>query len=589
MDCNDCNTMKPISIPILPSIAFNHDITESTSSTIDLMITDCPQSIRKSATSTANSISDHEIVYLICDVRVQKPAPQRVAYRNLRNIDLVRLQADYNTLDCQRILDCNDVNTKVQLATQDLKNLLQTHAPERFAIVRDKRTPWISREIEHAIATRDLAYKLYSRNPNRNRGDPQWIDYCRLRDRASSLISGAKKRYAERNFSADLPAKTLWSNLRRDGIHNSKKHVVDETTDADTLNQFFSEGHLDLRNGRAVNRQPSPQPASARRNLGFTFRHTDAAEVALRIFEIGSNAVGSDGIPISFLKMLCPFILPLLVHLFNAVISTQTFPAVWKSAIVTPIPKNSHPAEPKDFRPISVLPAVSKVLEKVLLAQINEHLATEPFLAKFQSGYRKCHSTTTALAKVTHDVYSSLENNQCTVMVLVDFSVAFNCVQHHLLQTKLAEEFRFSSAACDLIGSFLEGRSQVVKLGNRTSREYQLAAGTPQGSCLSALLFSLYINSLPNDLQCQYHMYADDLQFYISGPLNEINRLISSINQDLARIEQWAEANCLYPNPKKKKHRQLCLAKTEPVQPHSTKLPSAMKSSHSAQKLSTWG
>ena len=212
-------------------------ITENTSSTIDLMITDCPQSIRKSATTTANSISDHEIVYLICDVRVPKPVPQRVTYRNLRNFDSLRLQADFQTLDFREVFNSSNIDTKTEIVSQHLQNLLQTHAPERVTVVRDKRTPWITRSIEQAVAARDLAFKLYSRNPNRSRGDPQWNDYCRLRDRANSPIFTAKKRYTERNFSTDRPAKTLWSNLRRDGIHNnSKRNHGDEVADVDQLN-----------------------------------------------------------------------------------------------------------------------------------------------------------------------------------------------------------------------------------------------------------------------------------------------------------------------------------------------------------------
>ncbi|KXJ70645.1 hypothetical protein RP20_CCG022859 [Aedes albopictus] len=368
------------------------------------MITDCPQLIKKSATSTANSISDHDIVYLICDVRVQKPVPHRISFRKLRSIDPVRLQADFQTLDLQRVFDCNDVNAKARIATEMLQDLLETHAPERHVTVQDKRTPWINRPIEQATAARDLAYKLYSRNPNRRRGDPQWNEYCRLRDRANSLIFAAKKKYSDRNFSVDLPAKTLWSNLRRDGIHNNnKKNSPDDMTDANLLNQFFTEGHLELQNGGIEDNQ-TVQQRIPERDETFAFHHTNAAEAALYMSEITSNATGSDGLPISFLKMLSPFILPLLVHLFNSIIRSQTFPDIWKKAIVTPIPKKSNPVEPKDFRPISVLPAMSKILEKILLAQINTHLATEPFFAKHQSAYRRSHSTTTALAKVTHDV-----------------------------------------------------------------------------------------------------------------------------------------------------------------------------------------
>ncbi|XP_062704412.1 uncharacterized protein LOC134286758 [Aedes albopictus] len=441
----------------------------------------------KHSLPSANSISDHDIVYLICDVRVQKPVPHRISFRKLRSIDPVRLQADFQTLDLQRVFDCNDVNAKARIATEMLQDLLETHAPERHVTVQDKRTPWINRPIEQATAARDLAYKLYSRNPNRRRGDPQWNEYCRLRDRANSLIFAAKKKYSDRNFSVDLPAKTLWSNLRRDGIHNNnKKNSPDDMTDADLLNQFFTEGHLELQNGGIEDNQ-TVQQRIPERDETFAFHHTNAAEAALYMSEITSNATGSDGLPISFLKMLSPFILPLLVHLFNSIIRSQTFPDIWKKAIVTPIPKKSNPVEPKDFRPISVLPAMSKILEKILLAQINTHLATEPFFAKHQSGYRRSHSTTTALAKVTHDVYRNLDNGYCTVMVLIDFSLAFNCVQHRLLQTKLSEEFKFS----------------------------------------------------------------DDVQIYISGPIEDINNLINRLNQNLSIIEQWARANGLHPNPKK--------------------------------------
>ncbi|XP_062714249.1 uncharacterized protein LOC134291014 [Aedes albopictus] len=113
---------------------------------------------------------------------------------------------------------------------------------------------------------------------------------------------------------------------------------------------------------------------------------------------------------------------------------------------------------------ISVLPALSKILEKILLDQISEHLdnPNRPLLAKHQSGYRKGFSTTTALVKITHDIYTNLDQNRCTVMVLVDFSLAFNCVNHRRLQNKLISEFQFSDEAGELVAAFLSQRSQAV-------------------------------------------------------------------------------------------------------------------------------
>lgn len=208
---------------------------------------------------------------------------------------------------------------------------------------------------------------------------------------------------------------------------------------------------------------------------------------------------------------------------------------------------------PNGFRPISVLPAISKVLEKIPLAQITEHLnvSDPPLLACNQSGYRKGFSTTTALAKVVHDIYTNFDNNYCTVMVLVDFSLAFKCVDHQLLKSKLLNKLQFSPAACELSSSFHGRCTQVVRLRNTLSAEREVPDGTPQGSCLSAMLFGLYINSLPRTLMCKWQLYADDLQIYLSGPIDKVDGLVGTINEDLASIKEWAKQNRLSPNPNK--------------------------------------
>lgn len=494
--------------------------------------------------------------HLLANMRIRRPSPQTIKVRNMQAIDPLRLQADFQAKDWGPFYAAEDASTKAEFLTSELKPLLQHHAPERTLVVRDKQTPWITEEIKRAIEIRNLAYTLYSRNPNRIRGDNQWLDYTMKRDRANSLIYTAKKRYAEMHFNHTLPAKKLWSNLRREGVHNNpKKGTPAENINPDELNVFFSEGHRQLQNGTRFDTltEPPHRTAVDRGEPRFDFRHTNVEEICHKIYEIDTNATGSDGISISFIKLLCPYILPTLCHLFNSIIDSKSFPPCWKKAIITPIPKVCNPTQLKDFRPISVLPAISKILEKILLGQITEHInnPTSPLLARFQSGYRKGYSTTTALGKVVHDIYDGFSRNHCTVMVLVDFSLAFNCVNHRILKAKLRDEFRFSQAACSLISSFLERRRQSVRMHDGMSEERDVVDGTPQGSCLSALLFSMYINSLPSSLTCSHHLYADDLQIYISGPASDIGALVQSINEDLEAINNWASINRLSPNPKK--------------------------------------
>lgn len=527
-------------------------ITDVSSTTIDLLVTDSPQSI-VTAKAISNCISDHETVFLISDVRIRRQEAQRITVRDFGAVNIVNLQADFLHSNFENISDIRDADVKAECLTTRLQNLMNRHAPEKEITVRNGKTPWITTDIERAIYIRDLAHTLYTRNPNRRRGDDQWCDYIRKRDIAASLISVSKKRYSERYFSPNLPARKLWSNLRREGIHNNKNTVSAELMDPDELNRFFCDGHQQLQTTVQSPTIAEEQRPNVQGEGRFSFQHTSSLEVSMKIAEIQSNAIGTDGIPISFVKMLCPHILPTLVNVYNTIIDSNAFPTIWKKGVVIPIPKKASPEHSKDFRPISVLPAISKVLEKVLLAQIVEYTenTNPPLLAINQSGYRKRHSTTTALSKVTHDIYSGFDSGKCTVMVLVDFSLAFNCVSHRKLGQKLREEFHFTPDACQLISSFLSRRTQIVKTTSATSAAYPVTDGTPQGSCLSALLFSFYINSLPEGLRCQYQLYADDLQIYISGPKEDVDQLVEMVNADLKTIENWAKRNELFPNPKK--------------------------------------
>ncbi|XP_062713832.1 uncharacterized protein LOC134290671 [Aedes albopictus] len=331
-------------------------ITETSCTTIDLIVTDHPATIQCSKTATGNTISDHEVIYFVSRLLIHKPPPKRIKVRNFRRVDPQALQIDFQASNLQQIYEAEDVDTKADLLTTTLQSLMQQHAPERTIQVRDQRTPWITAEIEREISTRDIAFALYNRNPNRARGDAQWCDYVRKRDRLKTLIFVAKKRYAEQNFSHQLPAKQLWSNLRRDGIHNNVKKVLpEEAADPNALNRFFTGGHLQLTNqviptNQTSSRQePLPTEHANPRPNTFGFRHTTVQEVATMIFEIQTCATGSDGIPITLIKLLSPTVLPVLVHIFNAIIDAQRFPSGWKKAVVTPIPKKSCPVAREDL------------------------------------------------------------------------------------------------------------------------------------------------------------------------------------------------------------------------------------------------
>jgi hypothetical protein len=219
---------------------------------------------------------------------------------------------------------------------------------------------------------------------------------------------------------------------------------------------------------------------------------------------------------------------------------------------VIPIAKKSHPVKLEDFRPISILPAMSKILEIILKNQMTSYFLTENLLTDCQSGFRSGHSTTTALVKIVDDLTLKLESGEMAALILLDFSKAFDRINHDLLITKLKNRFGFSKSALALIKSFLSNRKQRVISNEDSSNDLPISLGVPQGSILSPLLFAAFINDLSHVLNpVSYHLFADDVQLYDSAPRVDFKLCTDRLNSALERVSCWTKENGLLLNPNK--------------------------------------
>lgn len=172
----------------------------------------------------------------------------------------------------------------------------------------------------------------------------------------------------------------------------------------------------------------------------------------------------------------------------------------------------------------------------------------------YQSGFRPGHSCVTALQKVSEDLRKVIDDSQIAILVLLDHSKAFDSVDHDTLCLKLTKFFNFSRQSTQLISSYLSNRSQFVTLGTEQSKSIYVHRGVPQGSILGPLLYSMYSNDLPSCVvNCNIHMYADDVQLYLGFKKSDLVNNINLINDDLARIINWASANGLTLNASKSK------------------------------------
>lgn len=215
--------------------------------------------------------------------------------------------------------------------------------------------------------------------------------------------------------------------------------------------------------------------------------------------------------------------------------------------------------ELKDYRGIHVLPALSKSLEKVMKWQITAYLNENDLLYRFQSGYRPKYSTTTALLKMTHDIRSNLHKRVVgkkfiSFLLLLDFSSAFDLVNHDLLLDKLRTNFFFDDSAIKLLKSYLTDRYQTVLIDGYMSDYMRVRNGVPQGSVLGPLLFSMFINDLPEVVKyCIYHLFADDVQLYYHHDWYDLSGGVKLVNKDLIEIQRWAQVNRFILNTNKSK------------------------------------
>jgi len=194
-------------------------------------------------------------------------------------------------------------------------------------------------------------------------------------------------------------------------------------------------------------------------------------------------------------------------------------------------------------------------LENILNNQIKQYLYDYELLSNFQSGFRTKYSTTTALANVVDDISKDLDiANSFVILVMFDFSRAFESIDHDLLLQKLMLRYSFSKSALMLLYSYLSGRTQYVSNNSKCSDHMKLNCGVPQGSVLGPLLFSMFINDiLEHILYSKYHLYADDLQIYYSASLANLQSAFVNVNHDINEISKYAMANGVSLNVSKTK------------------------------------
>ena len=242
--------------------------------------------------------------------------------------------------------------------------------------------------------------------------------------------------------------------------------------------------------------------------------------------------------------------------MINDCFQSGTVPSVFKQAIVKPLLKKQDldPNKLSNYRPVSNLSFLSKLLEKLALHQMLDHVSKYDLLARFQSAYRTHHSTETALLRVLNDLLVASDDSKVSLLTLLDLSAAFDTIDHGILLTRLKHVFGIDSVALSFLQSYLSDRKQTVSIQGFVSESSPLKYGVPQGSVLGPLLFLLYTQPLPNVIDSHsvsHSEFADDTQLYNSSHPSQIQTLLSIIEHCISDVKQWMTQNKLQLNDSK--------------------------------------
>ena len=528
-------------------------ITPSTSTLIDLIFTSHQDNVICSGVSHVG-ISDHSLVYVYRKISI--PAPSKginlINYRQFKHFNSTNFRNDILAQpwdDIKTFYDPNDMWKK----WKDLFiSVCNRHAPLRTKRTRSSKSPWITTVLKKRMNFRDRLKKKAIKT-----GDPSvWNQFRKTKNQVNREIKSAKKAYYKSAFnSCAKDQRKTWKTVNELTSRKSNKTVINEiqyqgqksksqVDVSELLNTFFTEIGPSL-SRNVENVETTYEEFLCATDKEFAFEETTCAHIFSLLSKLcKSKATGLDNISAKLLRECPDLIAESLTYIFNQSLLTGIFPDEWKSARVTPLYKNSGKRnDPTNYRPISVIPVVAKVFERVVYDQLYYYLTKNCILSRYQSGFRSLHSTVTALLEATDSWAMNIDRGFVNAVVFLDLKKAFDTVDHNILLTKL-QYYGIRGSCHNWFTSYLSNRTQTCLMNSFMSSPKLVKCGVPQGTILGPLLFLLYINDLPNCLYfSQPRMYADDTSLTFASV--DLKHIDDCLNYDLNRVYIWLSANKL--------------------------------------------
>ena len=518
-----------------------------------------------------HDISDHfPSLVIIEDAWATKKSPKKVKTRTIDECNLTALKSDLSSIKWSEQLTMDNINSVYDGFMNELSNLIDEHLPVKEIILSSKQRisePWLTKNLLKCGKTQLKLYErsLKSKNPN------DIERYKQYRTVFQRIKRRCKLDYFNNQctkFKNDT--KRLWHTINNiNNGNNDKSCTIDYIkkdniiiSDGSKITKEF--GHYFATIGKKV----SMKGGNSKKHINdylykipinpksvFLTPCTNT-EINNLISQLpNKNSCGHDEITNVLLKKLGPYILEPLSLIFNMSLETGKYPDSMKLADVIPLFKGGNQHLLNNYRPISLLPTISKLLEKIMYSRIYEFLDGNNVFFTSQYGFRKKHSCEHAITELIGEICKGLENGKHTISLFIDLSKAFDTISHNILFNKL-ERYGIRGKALDWFKCYLTNRKMRAKCNVSSSSDtllspqHQLDIGTPQGSVLGPLLFLIFCNDLYLNLElCYGILFADDTTVYKSH--TNLKYLEWCLKHDMKILIDWFKANHLSLNSNK--------------------------------------
>ena len=455
----------------------------------------------------------------------------------------------------------NDTQSKydafIDTFTNHYDSAFTSTKPNRRKKQRKNPKPWLLPWLQEACDRKNRLYHSFVKDPS----PTNKTKYLKMKKFVRKHIQKAKQKYYAKYFALHKEnSRKKWQMINSLLNRNKRKSttiklqdaygqtITSQTAVAEKFNEYFCE--------IASNLKPDTQSQSSHEHFlnnpcknSIYLSPTDPTEVSDTIKSLKLKATSDTKIDALKAANHIPTFTKILTEIINLSFEQGTCPTQFKTAKVIPIHKNGSKKDVSNYRPISLLSSFSKIFEKLMHSRISNFLNVNQSLHEMQYGFRSGRSCEHALLMAQHEILSSLNNKQISLLLLVDFSKAFDMVDHDILLSKL-KHYGIRGTAHQWLASYLSDRMQYVSVKNKLSSTSKLKYGVPQGSILGPLLFIIYINDIPNiSTIAKFILYADDANIIITG--DNIAEIESKFKDLSEALSTWVSSNGLLLNSKK--------------------------------------